>query len=81
MNIKNLNQHTQNQTINEVMKRRDISYTNINGMRYWNLNEEDENNQVNKTNKKMFFGVIFGTSIVAVLILSLILYLIGLVYN
>ena len=55
MDIKNLNQHTYNQTINEAMKSRRVYSTNVDGKRYWNLNEADENNEVNKANKKVFF--------------------------
>jgi uncharacterized protein YqhQ len=80
MDIKNLNQQTYNQTINEAMKSRQVYSTNVNGKRYWNLNEDDENNEVNKANKKVFFAVIFGASIISVLIFSLSIYLFSLVF-
>lgn len=80
MDIKNLNQHTYNQTINEAMRNRQVYSTNVNGKRYWNLNEDDENNEVNKANKKVFFAVIFGASIISVLIFSLSIYLFSLVF-
>ena len=80
MDIKNLNQHTYNQTINEAMRNRRVYSTNVNGKRYWNLNEDDKNNEVNKANKKVFFAVIFGASIISVLIFSLSIYLFSLVF-
>tara|TARA_Y100001935_G_C17158126_1_gene433860 strand:- start:527 stop:787 length:261 start_codon:yes stop_codon:yes gene_type:complete len=80
MDIKNLNQQTYNQTINEAMRKRRVYSTNVNGKRYWNLNEDDKNNEVNKANKKVFFAVIFGASIISVLIFSLSIYLFSLVF-